>query len=602
MQAQPQKTGNRGRFVSSLRDAFRASYTPPPPRSGHATRLVVVLHAYTTGPFALRFVERTVRAAYADEEVDVWVPKLPVGMFSFADPSRIADEVARGIAEAWDRRTGEGNPYRHVTIVGHSIGALIGRKAYVLACGENPETPFSWETASAPDAGRLRPAAPWAAHVDRIVLLAAMNRGWTLTHHLSIRNWFVFTVGALFGNVLNLNPWRPLLISTIRRGAPFITELRLQWLSMRRRAAEKGMGSALVVQLLGTVDDLVSPEDNIDLVSGADFVYLDVPRSGHSSIRVMDDTPEGRGRAAMLTRALTQPADALRAVAQLPADVLPQVPNPAVNHVVFVIHGIRDVGYWTQRIARCVVQAAAPGQVFATETSSYGYFPMLSFLLPWRRRRKVEWLMDQYTEACALYPGALDNFHFVGHSNGTYLLARALADYPSCRFNRVVFAGSVVRRHYPWDRALASGRVKHVLNYVATSDWVVALFPKAFQWVGYFDIGSAGHDGFAAAGPAVTDVRHVRGKHDAALKEDHWGTIADFVALGRTPDPSPFHLNHRSVALSAAGAVSFVVLASLGALLVYGAIQIRASGLGEPERTLALIAYVLAVWLFVTRF
>lgn len=604
MHAHPQEPGRWGRFTATVRDRFRPPYSPRPVQTERATRLVVLLHAYSIGPFALRFVERTVREAYAGEDVDVWTPRLPTGMFSFADPSEIADHVARGITEAWERRAAQGNPYRHVTLVGHSIGALIGRKAYVLACGENPETPFSRDAKGERAPGDLCPVLPWAAHVDRVVLLAAMNRGWTITHHLSIRQWLLWMLGAGLANVLNLNPWRPLLISTIRRGAPFVTELRLEWLSMRRRAAEKGVGDALVVQLLGTVDDMVSPEDNIDLVSGADFVYLDVPHSGHASIRVMDHTPQGRGRAAILHQALTQPPDALRGASQLLPELLPQTANPAVNHVVFVIHGIRDVGYWTQRIARRVVQAAAPGQVFATETSSYGYFPMLSFLLPWRRRRKVEWLMDQYTQACALYPNALDNFHFVGHSNGTYLLARALADYPACRFNRVVFAGSVVRRQYRWDRALAAGRVKQVLNYVATGDVVVALFPKAFQWVGYFDMGSAGHDGFAATHdtPAVTDVRHVRGMHGAALKEDHWDAIAQFVAHGRLPDTDAFRANRRSVVVAAAGAVSFVVFAFLAVAVWYGGRRIWTSGMEEPQHTLALMAYMLLVWVILTRF
>ncbi len=70
------------------------------------------------------------------------------------------------------------------------------------------------------------------------------------------------------------------------------------------------------------------------------------------------------------------------------------------------------------------------------------------------RRSKVEWLMDQYTENLALYPNA--DFSFVGHSNGTYLLAKALLEYPACKFKNVVFAGSVVNKNYDWG-TLVSG-------------------------------------------------------------------------------------------------------------------------------------------------
>jgi hypothetical protein len=183
----------------------------------------------------------------------------------------------------------------------------------------------------------------------------------------------------------------------------------------------------------------------------------------------------------------------------LPADNPAGEPQPEVTDVIFVIHGIRDAGYWTHKIARRVREKGKRlGRVVATETSSYGYFPMLRFFLPGERRIKTQWLMDQYVEACALYPNA--RFSFVGHSNGTYLLASALRDYRCCRFNRVLFAGSVVRRQYDWDRYIARGQVQEVANYVATADWVVAFFPKALQTLGIQDLGSAGHDGFRSAG------------------------------------------------------------------------------------------------------
>jgi hypothetical protein len=94
------------------------------------------------------------------------------------------------------------------------------------------------------------------------------------------------------------------LIFNIRRGAPFITQLRVQWLAMLQKAPMRGVGDALTVQLLGSVDDVVSPEDNIDLVTGSQFIYLDVPKTGHSNILVMDDTPEGKKRADIFRLAL----------------------------------------------------------------------------------------------------------------------------------------------------------------------------------------------------------------------------------------------------------------------------------------------------------
>jgi hypothetical protein len=161
---------------------------------------------------------------------------------------------------------------------------------------------------------------------------------------------------------------------------------------------------------------------------------------------------------------------------------------------------------------------------------------MAPFMLPWTRRAKVEWLMDQYVEAKALYPSA--RFSYVGHSNGTYLLAKALQMCPLLAFEHVAFAGSVVRRDYDWRRMVQEGRVRKVLNFVASADCVVAIFPKALQTLHLQDLGSAGHDGFVnEPQAAVRDVEYVPGHHHAALHEHYWDTIAQFVVHGTLPDP-----------------------------------------------------------------
>jgi hypothetical protein len=436
---------------------------------------------------------------------------------------------------------------------------------------------------------------------------------------------------------------RRFVVFQIRRGAPFLTQLRMQWLAMRQHAAKlrAGVGGALTVQLLGTVDDMVAPSDNVDLVTGRDFVYLDVPGSGHSNIREMD--PDGvplrrrlrarsadavaherrvrRARRERFLQALCWDQAALRTMSDFPTDEPLPDADPGVTEVVFVIHGIRDEGYWTQRVARKVkARAAAGGRQFRTETSSYGYFAMLPFVLPWTRRAKVEWLMDQYTENKALYPNAA--FSFVGHSNGTYLLARALKDYPACRFRHVVFAGSVVNRDYDWRAMIARGRVERVLNFVATRDWVVAFFPNGFG-KGLFgwragDLGGAGHDGFEgfvrvgpgmrAAGPLL-QVEYVRGGHSAALDERHWDGIAEFVVDGSVSvPPPPLVLDERrrdrwAWLVARGGRWPRLVLLLVIGLAVGAGVGIYRLAPARPEwaATAALVVYLVALWRVLTR-
>jgi pimeloyl-ACP methyl ester carboxylesterase len=486
-----------------------------------ARKLVVVLHAFTHNAESMQYVKAEIAKSYCFGVADIFIPELPLSRTSCADPIAVCNRLLEQIDELWATKINQyGSTYESIIFVGHSFGALLARKVYVYACGENFKAPF--EPGITQKCTR-----PWAAKVERIILLAGMNRGWSISHHMSLSKAFFYSLGVGLSSLWFKTP----IILQIRRGSPFITNLRIQWLTMRHNVNAKSVGNALTMQLLGSIDDLVSPEDNIDLVSGRDFIYLDVAKSGHKNIIDMDESLDAQDRKLKFHAALLNDEQSLRQeYSQLPQD--DSLPNKRedVKDLIFVIHGIRDPGYWTHKIARRVKQfGKANHRTFETETSSYGYFPMLSFLFPWRRREKVEWLMDQYAEGLAQYPKA--QFSYVGHSHGTYLLTKAFKEYPCCRFKQVVLAGSVVRTDYAWDELLKQGRVEKVLNYVASGDWVVAWFPNAMQMVNWQDLGGAGHRGFES--DKVNQIRYAKGAHSAALHEDNWDEIAKFVVSGK---------------------------------------------------------------------
>ena len=553
-------------MISTAAPCFTNSATASPPG---CRKLVVLLHAYSAGPDVLRWVRQAVADTFPT--ADTWVPELPLGLWSTEDPNVVVRQLLRGIDDLWSRQEqSAGGCYESITLIGHSVGALLARKVYVCACGSTPVAPL--------EPGFATASAVWSSRVERLILLAGMNRGWTISHHVSFQTAINLRLGTIFGGLYQLLTGQKLLINHARRGAPFVTQLRLQWLAMRQQATASGAGAALTVQLLGTKDDLVAPQDNIDLVTGSDFVYLDMPNSGHRSVVDMDPTDHTTGgavRYALFTHVLGQSDQALQQASVSLTDLQSLGAQPDVTDVIFVIHGIRDEGFWTQKVARRIRETGrrvSPQRVFATETSSYGYFPMLPFLLPWGRRDKVEWLMDQYTENKALYPNA--QFSYVGHSNGTYLLAKALQEYPAARFHHVVFAGSVVRTDYQWEKVFQQGRVAAVLNYVATADWVVAFFPKSLQTLHWQDLGSAGHDGFQVESPLLQQAKFVRGGHSAALEEANWDAIADFVVSGPAalpPGPvAPPLGGTRNHWVSTIGQVPILLVLVLAiALLVY---------------------------------
>jgi pimeloyl-ACP methyl ester carboxylesterase len=497
----------------------------------NTSTLVLVLHGFAKGPADFTHVESTIKRVMPSARVVI--PKLPLTKTSLKDPIDVVADLLHLVDALYEEM-----PFQTLILVGHSMGGVLARQLYVAACGNHERAPLHPTLRN--DCANPR---VWSGTVERLVLMAGMNSGWTIDYHMRLSRIAEFSLGVLFGRLVHFFLGRWPSIFSLRRGAPFLTQLRVQWIWLRRNTDQGGIGSAPVIQLLGTVDDIVSPQDNVDLVTGQDFYYIDVPMSGHRNVIVMDDSKEGRVRAECFQVALAAPIAEISEIAVPMFEDNPIIPRLEVQEVVFVVHGIRDEGFWTQKIARDVIkEGRKSGRVFAHEASTYGYLGMLPFLSPWKRRQKVEWLMNKYTESLLRYPNA-KKFHYVGHSNGTYLVAKAIEKYPCCQFSRVVFAGSVVRSTFDWERYIKSSpaQVDEVLNYAATSDWVVACFPNCFEYLGLKDLGGAGHRGFADGNGTttehlpVTNIEYVVGSHAAAIVEGNWGSIAKFVVHGHIP-------------------------------------------------------------------
>jgi len=207
----------------------------------HADTLVILCHGYTVDPSSLHTVAEVVRSLIPSS--DILIPHLRVkNPFCAINPDKVVEELKGRIDLAWSTN-GE---YQRVILVGHSFGALVVRKAYAEALFEQ---------------------SAWAKRVERIILLAAMNRGWEFSHHLTIPTFVLWKVGALIGRIQEYCGRKPLIFS-IRRGGPFITSLQLLWLRLERDLSSRGECIAMTVQLLGSVDDIVAPEDNLDRIFG----------------------------------------------------------------------------------------------------------------------------------------------------------------------------------------------------------------------------------------------------------------------------------------------------------------------------------------------
>jgi len=465
---------------------------------------------------------------------DVLRISYPGGALSNADPEIIARKISSQIQSEFAK-----GAYRRVTLIGHSMGALIARKAFLYGVSgtsdPNGEPPFD----------------SWGAKVGRIVLLAGTNRGWDISGQKpSDMGWDTFIyywAGTWIGRMTGTGE----LILSMETGAPFVADLRLEWLRWFRRSRD-----VEVVQLLGDIDDVVSDEDNKDLQAAGSgkFAWLKVRGTGHVDILDMKDEStgiwaDGKSIGDYRRTKFLLAVNAPFTKVMEENEEQPFQPDTEVTHVVFVLHGIRDLGRWSAEFERMLLARfrergdSADGKLVVASIR-YGYFGMGPFLLRPDRQKHVRWFMDKYTETLARYPKARE-IDFFGHSNGTYLLASALERYPSMKVDRVVFAGSVVPKAYNWSTIVSRGQVQAVRNYVASDDSVVALFPRLFEYpilrVFGNDIGSAGFNGFSACDDQssalpVQNVEFITGGHSAFRR---WvSSIVDFLLpLEGKPEP-----------------------------------------------------------------
>jgi pimeloyl-ACP methyl ester carboxylesterase len=449
-------------------------------------------------------------------QADVLIPRFSAYPWSNSDPYRVANTIEEAIHDAWEHNQAG---YDSIVLLGYSMGAMLLRKSLVWAYGlEEDRDRFGAH-------GRRA----WVDRVERFVSLAGINRGWSISprpQHMSLIKYFL---AWLAEKVAMLTGTHGLMLA-LRRGAPFIADLRVQWIRLARDPAiNRGQPLPLTIHLLGDVDDVVSREDSADLAASKDTLFITLRNTGHGDIAMSlqnaaQDDPDVRARIKAIRQALTARKE------QLDADRVPAAHEDETAHtVVFLMHGIRDFGHWEDRLKAAIEEKArARTSGVVVVPGKYEYFPMGPFLLYWDRQKYVRLFMDEYTENVARFPRA-DKFDYVGHSNGTYIVAAALQRYRTVKVRRVFFAGSVVPQRYAWRRLLDAGRVQQVVNVAADKDWVVAIFPRFFEFIaerlrlpatGLFDIGAAGFRGFHdSADPhnRVSNLKFVAGSHSAAL-------------------------------------------------------------------------------------
>jgi len=233
------------------------------------------------------------------------------------------------------------------------------------------------------------------------------------------------------------------------------------------------------------------------------------------------------------------------------------VPRPQVEEKhsptwVLTLHGIRTRGVWQKNIVPALNSAG-----FSTVPLDYGSFWALQLLVPRLRAHKVEWFKQEYTRH-VMEKGAVPSI--VAHSFGTYIVARALVRYPEICFERIIFAGSIVPRDFPWADHIPS-QVTAVLNDCGDQDIWSAVAPWMIR-----DAGRSGKSGFldTAEGKVINRTRPSFGHSDHFYNLNYIKSWVPFLQCGDVAKiPASSHSTRNVRFRVARVLVIVIILASL---------------------------------------
>jgi energy-converting hydrogenase Eha subunit E len=308
-----------------------------------------------------------------------------------------------------------------VVLIGHSLGGLILRSAWLKARG--------YDSAAASD---------WAGKVSRIVLLGSPNGGYRFEGWSWLR--VLYAVAT---------PWADFAIEHAKSGGYWVTNLRLRWFEAFRQLSREDRPE--VVDVVGMDDRLVTPDDVRDTVRLTGSRRIEIADTSHAQLIDVSWASGRQWRWPMLRRAIFDPLH--ESPASLAVD-----PQP----VAFIFHGIRASAddEWIAELRRKL--EASGTRVIAPDT---GFFSAFEFALPFVRNRKAHDFLEQYGDAALTHDP--DNFRFFGHSNGTYMMGRAMERVPAVRFRHILLAGTVLAPRYDWGNLLRRKQIGHY----ESGDW-----------------------------------------------------------------------------------------------------------------------------------
>jgi hypothetical protein len=197
------------------------------------------------------------------------------------------------------------------------------------------------------------------------------------------------------------------------------------------------------------------------------------------------------------------------------------------NHVVVLVHGIRDHALWQENVRATLEEAG-----LTVEATNYGRMNVVQFLIPisYFRNKAIESLDVQIRTIRKENPTA--RLSVIAHSFGTYAIAQLMKKNFDREFYHVIFCGSVVPLSFHFEQIRQRFHGK-IWNEVGTRDF----WPAFAESIG-FRYGATGTYGFRK--PLVRDQWHNGARHNYFLSAEFckkfWLPVLTEQPRPRTPE------------------------------------------------------------------
>ncbi|HIK03474.1 MAG TPA: hypothetical protein IGS40_01975 [Trichormus sp. M33_DOE_039] len=536
----------------------QSSTVTTPVSSTPLKRLIVVVPAENqdAGSWEPLVKELKKETTLADTQWLLW-DKHHLKNHSFQEGFSLSKQLKAKIDAIW----GSKGPFEEVILVGHSLGGILIRQAYLIASGMYRERGYR--------------QSPWYEYVRHFVLLASPNRGLDPAQSLIGRMVIALEKATSF-SLRRLMP-----LQDFMKGSAFITNLRIDWI----RHFSNFYYSLTVVQILGAKDGNITRDDSVDIEQFPDAFHIDIPDAESTNIHCIDSAEDREERYQLIKKAILRD-EALGNNFNLWSSI-------AKNNVVFILHGIRaSNSSWVEQIKEKIYQEDPHTVVI---TSSYDYFSAFKFVLPGFRQSNIAWFQDEYSYYFAKYPNI--DFHFIGHSNGTYILGESLKKVPGMKFKRVYLAGSVLPREYPWKKIFDKGQVKMICNARSSFDWPVGILCSALRGVGMRDIGTGGFDGFLMGDDRLKELYYFDGDHGKPLDESNHINIIEYILTGVISQPKGLKTEAEIAKFRFVSRISPYASRLICILIIIGTLLFIFFNFSLINLTVILVVYVLIFWL-----